>query len=68
MVERLLSGVAKRRVPQVVGKGDGFDEVLIEPKRTREVTANLRYLERMLREEFKMGSTPIKLRVRRRDA
>ena len=28
----------------------------------------LRYLERMLREEFKMGSTPIKLRVRRRDA
>jgi GTP-binding protein len=28
----------------------------------------LRYLERMLREEFNMGSTPIKLRVRRRDA
>ena len=28
----------------------------------------LRYLERMLREEFKFGSTPIKMRVRRRDA
>ena len=28
----------------------------------------LRYLERMLREEFKMGSTPIKMRVRRRDS
>jgi GTP-binding protein len=28
----------------------------------------LRYLERKLREEFKMGSTPIKMRVRRRDA
>ncbi|CAB4764081.1 unannotated protein [freshwater metagenome] len=30
--------------------------------------AYLRYLERMLREEFKFGSTPIKMRVRRRDA
>ena len=30
--------------------------------------AYLRYLERMLREEFKFGSTPIKMRVRRRDS
>ena len=30
--------------------------------------AYLRYLERMLREEFGFGSTPIKMRVRKRDA
>jgi predicted GTPase len=28
----------------------------------------LRYLERKIREHFALGNTPIKLRVRRRDA
>jgi GTP-binding protein len=36
---------------------------------TRELPATyLRYIERKIREHFELGPTPVKLRVRRRDA
>jgi hypothetical protein len=46
-VERLLTGVAKRRMPDVVHQGEGFGEFRIQPQRRSRGARNLRYFESM---------------------
>ena len=45
--ERLLAGVAERRVPQVVPERDGLGQVLVQPERPRDGARDLRHLERV---------------------
>ena len=45
--ERLLAGVAERRVPQIVPERDGLGQVLVQPERPRDGARDLRHLERV---------------------
>ena len=45
--KRVLAGMAERRVAQVVRQGNGLDQVLVEPQRTRNGAAQLRHLQRV---------------------
>ena len=47
VVERLLAGVAERRVARVVPEADRLDEVLVEPQRPRDDARDRRRLERV---------------------
>jgi len=47
VVERILSGVPKRCVAQVMGQRNGFDQVFVEPQRARHRAAELRHLQRV---------------------
>ena len=46
-VERVLAGVAKRRVTQVVRQRDGFNQVFVEPQGAGDGSTELRHLQRM---------------------
>src|SRR5687768_220970 len=45
IVQGILPRVAERRVPQVVSKGNGFDQVFVEAQVARNGTADLRDLQ-----------------------
>ena len=47
LVKRRLSGVAERRVPEIMSKCDRFGQILVESERPRDGPRNLRDLERM---------------------
>src|SRR3954447_3329885 len=47
IVQCVLTGVAKRRVPQVMCQGDGLDQIFIQPQVTRNRAAYLRHLQTM---------------------
>ena len=42
-IERVLPGMAKRRVAQVMGQGDGFHQVFVQAQGARHGTAQLRH-------------------------
>ncbi len=42
LVERLLAGVAERRMPEVVAEADRLDEVLVEAQRPRDAARDAR--------------------------
>ena len=44
-IERLLAGVAERRVAEVVGERQGFGQVLVEPQAARQGAGDLRHLD-----------------------
>ena len=44
-VQRILPGVAERRVAEVMRQRDGFDQVFVEPQVARDRAADLRNLE-----------------------
>ena len=44
-IERILTGMAERRVPEVVGQAQGFGEVLVEAERPGDGPADLRDFE-----------------------
>ena len=46
-VQRVLAGMAERRVAQVVRQRDRLDQVLVQPQRPRDRTAQLRHLDRV---------------------
>ena len=46
-VQRFLSGVAERRVAEVVGEREGFRQVFIEAERAGDGAGDLRHLDRM---------------------
>ena len=46
-VERLLPGVAERRVPEIVAEPDRLDEVLVQPQRARDDARDSGRLERV---------------------
>ena len=46
-VQGVLPGVAKRCVPQVMGQGDGLNQVFIESQGARHGASKLRHLQRM---------------------
>ena len=46
-VERVLAGVAERRVAEVVAERDRLGEVVVEPERAGERAGDLRHLDRM---------------------
>ena len=46
-VERLLAGVAERRVPEVVTEADRLDEVLVQPQRAGDAARDAGRLERV---------------------
>ena len=47
LVQRLLTGMAERRVPEVVPEPDRLDEVLVEPQRSRHPARDPGRLERV---------------------
>ena len=47
LVERVLAGVAERRVAEVVAERDRLGQVLVEPQRARDRARDLRDLERV---------------------
>ncbi len=47
LVQRILSGVAERRVAEIVRERDRLDQVLVQPEPARDRAADLRHLERM---------------------
>ena len=47
VIQRILPGMAKRRVTQVMRQRDGFDQVFVQPQRARDGAAQLRHLQRM---------------------
>ena len=47
VVQRVLAGVAERRVAEVVRQRDRFDQVFVQPQRARDRAADLRHLEGM---------------------
>ena len=47
LIERRLSGVTERRVPEIMSERDRFGQILIESKRPRDCPRNLRDLERV---------------------
>ena len=47
LIERRLSGVTERRVPEIMSECDRFGQILIESERPRDCPRNLRDLERM---------------------
>ena len=47
VVERVLSGMAERRVPDIVSQCDGFDQVFMQTQRSGDRAGNLRHLERV---------------------
>ncbi len=44
-IERILAGMAERRMSEVVGEGDGLGQVLVEAHRARQGAGNLRHLD-----------------------
>ena len=46
-IERVLAGMSKRRVPEIVRQADGLGEGLVDAQRTRDGAPDLRDLERM---------------------
>jgi len=44
-VQRVLPGVAKRRVAKVVGQRDGLDQILVEPQVAGDRPGDLRHLQ-----------------------
>src|SRR3970040_1234550 len=46
-VQRVLTGMPERRVPEVVGQGDGLGQIFVERKRPGDGTADLGYLDRV---------------------
>ena len=44
-VQRVLAGVAERRVAEVVGERDGLGQVLVEPQAARDRARDLRHFE-----------------------
>ena len=46
-VERVLAGMAERRVAEVVAERDRLGEIVVEPKRPGERAGDLRHLDRM---------------------
>ena len=47
IVQRVLPGMAERGMAQVVGQGDGLDQVLVQPQATGDGAAELGDLQRM---------------------
>ena len=47
IVERILAGVAERRMPQVVRQRNGFGEVFVEAQRARDAAGDLRHFKRV---------------------
>ena len=47
LVKRRLSGVAERRVPEIMSECDRFGQILVKSERPRDGPRNLRDLERM---------------------
>src|SRR6185436_19125966 len=45
VVQRVLTGMAKRRVTEIVGETYRFDEVLVQAQGARNCAGDLRYLE-----------------------
>ena len=46
-VERVLAGMAERRVAEIVAERDRFGEIVVEPKRPGERARDLRHLDGM---------------------
>ncbi len=46
-LQRILAGMAERRVAQIMGERHSFRQVLVEPQRTRDGARHLRHLDRM---------------------
>jgi propanediol dehydratase large subunit len=47
LVQRVLAGMAERRVAEVVGQRNGLHQVLVERKRARKRPCDLRHLQAM---------------------
>ena len=46
-IKRIFAGVSERRVAQIMGQGDSFGDVRVQPQGIRDGTRNLRHLDRM---------------------
>ena len=46
-VERVLAGVAERRVAEIMAERDRLGEIVVEPQRPRQRAGDLRHLDRM---------------------
>jgi hypothetical protein len=53
-IQRALTGVPKRRVPDVMNQCEGLSEISIEPQRRRHLPGHLRDLDRMRQPAAKM--------------
>ncbi len=53
-VERLLPGMAERRMPEVMGKAQSFGQIFVEAQRTSNGTADLRHLDAVSQPDTEM--------------